>query len=108
MCLREVYSRPSDGLLLGQRRRRLTGNVPAMGCDAGRTLNRHLVDMYELHRSYGTVHGMAWHGMAWHGMAWHGMAWHGIALHCIALHCIALHCIALHCIIISRLSCDLI
>ena len=42
-CLREVYSRPSDGLVLGQRRRPLTGIEPAMGCDAGPTLNRNLV-----------------------------------------------------------------
>ena len=42
-CLREVYSRPSDGLLLGQHRRRLTSIDPAMGCDAGPALNRNLV-----------------------------------------------------------------
>ena len=42
-CLRKVYSRPSDGLVLGQLRRRLTGIEPAMGCDAGPTLNRNLV-----------------------------------------------------------------
>ena len=42
-CLRKVYNRPSDGLVLGQRRRRLTGIEPAMGCDAGPTLNRNLV-----------------------------------------------------------------
>ena len=42
-CLRKVYSRPSDGLVLGQRRRRLTDIEPAMGCDAGPTLNRNLV-----------------------------------------------------------------
>ena len=41
--LRKVYSRPSDGLVLGQRLRRLTGFDPAMGCDAGPTLNRNLV-----------------------------------------------------------------
>ena len=40
ICLRKVDSRPSDGLVLGQRRRRLTGIEPAMGCDAGPTLNR--------------------------------------------------------------------
>ena len=39
-CLFEVYSRHSDGLVLGQRRRRLTGIELAMGCEAGRTLNR--------------------------------------------------------------------
>ena len=38
-----AYSKPSDGLVLGQRRRRLTGIEPAMGCDAGPTLNRNLV-----------------------------------------------------------------
>ena len=42
-CLRKVYSRPSDGLVLGQRRKRLTGIDPAMGCDAGPTLNRNLM-----------------------------------------------------------------
>ena len=42
-CLHKVYSRPSDGLVLGQRRRRLTGIEPAMGCDAGPTLSRNLV-----------------------------------------------------------------
>ena len=44
-CLREVYSRPTDGLVLSQRRRRLTGIGRAMGCDAGPTLNRNLVGM---------------------------------------------------------------
>ena len=39
----EVYSKPIDGLALGKRRRRLTGIEPAMGCDAGPTLNRNLV-----------------------------------------------------------------
>ena len=32
-----------NGLVLVQRRRRLTGIDPAMGCDAGTTLNRKLV-----------------------------------------------------------------
>ena len=32
--LRKVYSRPCDGLMLSQCRRRLTGLEPAMGCDA--------------------------------------------------------------------------
>ena len=41
--LRKVYSRLSDGLVLGQPRRRLTGIEPAMGCDADPTLNRNLV-----------------------------------------------------------------
>ena len=40
--LRKVYSSPSDRLVLGQRRRRLTGIKPAMRCDAGPTLNRNL------------------------------------------------------------------
>ena len=40
---RKVYSRPSDELVLGQRRRRLTGIEAAMGGDAGPTLNRNLV-----------------------------------------------------------------
>ena len=47
MCLlmhwRKVYSRPSVGLLLGKRRRRFTSIEPAMGCDAGPTLNRNWV-----------------------------------------------------------------
>ena len=38
--LDKVYSRSSDGLVLGQRRRQLTGIEPAMGCDAGLTLNQ--------------------------------------------------------------------
>ena len=42
--VRRVYSRPSDGLVLGQRRRRLTGIEPdLMGCDAGPTLSWSLV-----------------------------------------------------------------
>ena len=40
---RKVYSGPSVGVVLGQRRRRLTGIEPAMGCDAGPTLNRNRV-----------------------------------------------------------------
>ena len=35
--LRNIYNRPSYGLVLGQRLRRLTGIEPAMGCDAGQT-----------------------------------------------------------------------
>ena len=42
-CLREVYSRPNDGLDLGRRRRRLTGIDPAMVYDSGLTLNWNLV-----------------------------------------------------------------
>ena len=38
-CLRKAYNRPGDRLVLGQRRRRLTGIEPAMGCNAGPTLN---------------------------------------------------------------------
>ena len=38
-CWRKVYSRPGVGLVLGQRRRRLTSIEPAMSCDAGPTLN---------------------------------------------------------------------
>ena len=41
--LGECHNRPSDGLVLGQRRGRLTGIEPPMGYDAGLTLNRHLV-----------------------------------------------------------------
>ena len=43
MCLRKVYSGHSDGLVLDQRRRRLTNIDPAMGFDAGPTLNRNLM-----------------------------------------------------------------
>ena len=45
-CLRKVYSRPSDGIVLGQRHRRLTGIEPAMGCDAGPALSWNLIDRY--------------------------------------------------------------
>ena len=34
-----LYNRPSEVSVLGQHRRRLTGIEPAMGCDAGPTLN---------------------------------------------------------------------
>ena len=37
--------RPGDRLVLGQRRRRLTGIDPAMGCNAGPTLNRNSVSV---------------------------------------------------------------
>ena len=43
--LRKLYSRSSVGVVLGQRRRRLTGNKPAMGYDAGPTLNMNWVGM---------------------------------------------------------------
>ena len=43
VCNKYTADRPSDGLVLGQRRRQLTGIEPAMGCDAGPTLNRNLV-----------------------------------------------------------------
>ena len=43
MCLRKVYNRPGDKLVLRQRRRRLTGIEPAVGCSADPTLNRNLV-----------------------------------------------------------------
>ena len=53
-CLRKVCNRPGDRLELGQHRRRLTGIEPAMGCNAGPTLNRNLVvgphPLYEIHR----------------------------------------------------------
>ena len=42
-CLRKVYNRPGDRLVLGQRRRRLNVIEPAMGCNAGPTLNQNLV-----------------------------------------------------------------
>ena len=38
-CLYKVCSRPSDGLVLGKRRRRLNSIEPAMGCNAGPTLD---------------------------------------------------------------------
>ena len=41
--LRKVYIRPGDKLVLRQRRTRFTGIEPAMGCNAGPTLNRKLV-----------------------------------------------------------------
>ena len=41
----KVYIIPSVELVLRQRRRRLAGIEPAMGCDAGPTLNRNLVGM---------------------------------------------------------------
>ena len=44
MCLRKEYNRHGDRLVLGQRRRRLTGIKPAIGCNASPTLNRNLVD----------------------------------------------------------------
>ena len=43
MC---IYSRPSVGVVLGQRRRRLTSIVPAMGCIGWVGLHR----VYEVHR----------------------------------------------------------
>ena len=53
-CLRKVYNRPGDKLVLGQRRRQLIGIEPAMGCRAGSTLNRNLVGslhpLYQVHR----------------------------------------------------------
>ena len=42
MSFCKVYNRPSDGLVLSQLRGRLTGIEPAMGCDAGTTLNYNL------------------------------------------------------------------
>ena len=39
----QVYNRPGDRLVLGQRRRRLTGIEPSMGCNAGPTMYRNLV-----------------------------------------------------------------
>ena len=43
VCDKYTADRPSDGLVLGQRRRQLTGIEPAMGCDAGPSLNWNLV-----------------------------------------------------------------
>ena len=42
-CSRKVYHKLGDRLVLGQRRRRLTGIEPAMGCKAGPRLNRTLM-----------------------------------------------------------------
>ena len=39
----QIIQQPGDVLVLGQRRRRLTGIEPAMGCNAGPTLKRNLV-----------------------------------------------------------------
>ena len=51
---RKVYNRPGDRLMLGQRRRRSPRYEPAMGCNAGPTLNRNLVGglhpLYQVHR----------------------------------------------------------
>ena len=44
LCECHVYSRPGDRFMLGQRRRRLTGIEPAIGCNAGPTLYRNLLD----------------------------------------------------------------
>ena len=41
--LAQSYSGPSDGLVLSQSRRRLTGIEPAMRCDTGPTLIRTLM-----------------------------------------------------------------
>ena len=41
-CLRKVYNRTGDRLVLGQHRRRLTGIKLAMVCDARPTLNQNL------------------------------------------------------------------
>ena len=53
-CLRKVYSRPSDGLALSKRLRRLTGIEPAMVCDAGQHWTGSwlvgLHPLYEVHR----------------------------------------------------------
>ena len=53
-CLRKVYSWPSDGLVLGQRRRRFTDIKLAMSCDAALTVSRNLWvslhSLYEVHR----------------------------------------------------------
>ena len=53
-CLRKAYNRPGDRLVLGQRRRRLSGIEPSMGCNVGPTLNRNLVvglhPVCEVHR----------------------------------------------------------
>ena len=54
--VRSIYNRAGDRLVLGQRRRQLTGIEPAMGCNAGPTLNRNLVGrptcnpLYQVHR----------------------------------------------------------
>ena len=54
-CLGRVFNRPGDRIVLGQRRRRLTGIEPEMGYNAGPTLNRNLVGiglhpLYQVHR----------------------------------------------------------
>ena len=69
-CLCEVLN---DGLVLGQRRRRLSSIEPAMGCDAGPTLSRDLVGspVYEVHR--GQVLNECWPALA--------MVVEGIGLH---------------------------
>ena len=42
-CLCKVYSKPSDGLVLGQRQRRLSGIEQAIDCDSDPALYRNLV-----------------------------------------------------------------
>ena len=59
-CLRKVYNRLSDRLGLGQRFRRLTGIEPAMGCNAGPTLNRNLVG-----RPTSSVRGTSYASIEW-------------------------------------------
>ena len=59
-CLRKVYSRPSNELVLGQRRRRLTGIEPTIRCDAAPTLNWDLVG-----RHTSSVRGTSWASIAW-------------------------------------------
>ena len=50
MCWRKVYSRTSVGLVLGQRRGRLTGIDPAMVCNGDSTLNEMPLYDLEVHR----------------------------------------------------------
>ena len=59
-CLRKVYTRPGDWLVLGQRFRLLPGIDPAMGCNAGPTLNWNLVG-----RPTFSVWGTSWASIEW-------------------------------------------
>ena len=56
----QSIQQPSDRLVLGQRFRRLTGIEPAMGCNAGPTLNRNLVG-----RPTSSVRGTSYASIEW-------------------------------------------
>ena len=55
--LAQIIQRTHFGLVLGQRRRRLTGIEPTMGCDAGPTLNRNLHPLFFVYSTQKTKAG---------------------------------------------------